>query len=145
MAVLTRRAIESQAPRRILGTLLRGTVRDYQMIVAALLQWILIHVDIVDEFEETLVSPTVMIHEIEIQGTTRGDCDDVAMLGAAILAAAGAWIEFLAIGEQEDGSFSHVLIRYQFPNQDEALLFDPTCGYNLPIVKGNFLTQELSS
>lgn len=114
---------------------------DYVNIVAG---WIRRHIIIVDEFEEFLQSPIVLLDEIKQTGRAYGDCDDVAMLGAALLAIIGALVRFRAIGEQPDGSFAHVFVEYSFPRDAVWFPFDVTIR-GIPVYNGASITKNVIS
>lgn len=145
MRRLTIEAIHSQLPRHIaLDILQLDCSGDPARFVRALESWLRLRVTIIDEFEELLISPKIMIQQIWDKGRSAGDCDDLAMLSAAILASAGAETRFIAVGELTDGSFSHVFTQYRFPNWNDWQSFDIT----IPIARppaGNFLIEEVKS
>lgn len=133
MKRLTVEAIHSQAPRQLALELFRAPcIADPSLFVDAFLNWILIHVDIVDEFEELLISPCRILAEVEAGGRSMGDCDDMAMLSASVLASVGAMARLVACWPNPDGSFQHVFCQYKFPRSDNWRDFDPTRGYNQP-------------
>jgi transglutaminase-like putative cysteine protease len=103
------------------------------------------HVTIVDEFEELLISPIVMISEIVQLGQTAGDCDDIAMLSASILSSIGAQTRLQARFRQPDGSFAHVFCQFQFPYDSGWSDFDPTIGYMPTVYTGETLTEDIVS
>jgi transglutaminase-like putative cysteine protease len=124
-------AIHSQIPRelviRILGT---SYARDPAALSLALFNWVMTVVTPLDEFEELLISPLLLIQAIETNGRTYADCDDIAMLSASLLASAGAAVRLAAVFPLPDGSFQHVLTQFRFPSWDNWRDFDPTIGYN---------------
>ena len=146
MVRLTVEAIQSQIPRSIALKLIgSGSVRNPSVFVNILKYWVLNFVTIVDEFEEVLISPLVMISEVETNGQTSGDCDDVSMLSAAILASIGAQTRFQARFQQPDGSFAHVFCQYMFPYDSGWSDFDPTIGYVPTVYNGPMITMDVSS
>ena len=100
---------------------------------------------IVDEFEEVCISPLVMINEIAETGRSAGDCDDIAMLAASLIAGIGAQVRFEARFPQPDGSFGHVFCQYKFPEQDDFADFDPTIGYMKTDYNGPVLREDVVS
>jgi len=143
---VTIEAIQSQAPRAVAVELIRAEyVADPELFVRALMNWLLITVTIFDEFEELLISPIIMLDEIERRGSTFGDCDDVAMLGASILASAGALCRLTACFPQDDGSYGHVIVQYKFPRQEDFRDFDPTIGYNWGAYPADTLSVDIIS
>jgi hypothetical protein len=139
-------AIQSQEPRRIIDDLIRGGFSLSSSDLAyAVRSWLLLHVILVDEYEEVLISPRIMLNNIADLGTATGDCDDMTMLAASLLASAGAQIQLVACFPQPDGSYGHVFCRYLFPNQSAYVDFDPTIGYNVPSYPGDVLTLDVIS
>jgi transglutaminase-like putative cysteine protease len=127
MKRLTIEAIHSQAPRHAALDLIRSDhVSDPKIFAAVLYNWIRTVVIIVDEFEELLISPLIMLEQIRDIGATSGDCDDVAMLAASMLASMGAEVRLVACFPQSDGSYAHVLTRYRFPREENFTDFDAT-------------------
>ena len=53
--------------------------------------------------------PFVMLIEIHRTGTTSGDCDDMATLGAALLKSVGFPTAFIVASNRPTGDFNHVL------------------------------------
>lgn len=133
MRRLTIEAIQTQIPRQKALDLMRGFMpADPGVFADVLRNWFLIVVGIVDEFEEVLISPLAMLREIAEKGNTFGDCDDAAMLAAAMLASVGASVRFAAVNRNPDGSYAHVFCQYRFPRADDWIDFDPTLGYDRP-------------
>ncbi len=130
MKALIINSVYSQKPRQVATDLIRSeTVSNPTIFTQALKNWLSIHVDIVDEFEELLIGPERMIDEIWGSGRAFGDCDDVAMLAAAILASIGASVQLVAAFPQPDGSYAHVFVRYRFPHEPDYSDFDPTIPF----------------
>jgi len=69
---------------------------------------------LVGEPDELVVSPRVMLSNILERGRTYGDCDDAAVLVAALLYAIGIRSRFKAIAQAPDGSYQHVFTEYNF-------------------------------
>ncbi len=57
---------------------------------------------------ETIRSPDLMLGIIECGGIAAGDCDDVAVLGAALGLAVGLPARFVLLAFQDPGLYSHV-------------------------------------
>ena len=139
-------AIQSQVPRQVaLQIIGNGSVRNPSIFVNTLKRWVLMHVTIVDEFEELLISPIVMISEIQQTGQTAGDCDDIAMLSASILASIGAQTRLQARFRQPDGSYAHVFCQFMLPYDQGFSDFDPTIGYMPTVYTGETLTEDIVS
>lgn len=58
---------------------------------------------------EHLRHPDQLLFEINHCGSAKGDCDEVATLGAALLKKMGVNACFIVAGRQKDGRFEHVL------------------------------------
>lgn len=82
---------------------------------------------------ELLQSPTLMLLQIAQNGAAQGDCDDVAMLGASLLAVAGYRPVFIVVGRApkfSGGRYEHVyyghFIDPRGPITEENIMpFDP--------------------
>lgn len=145
MKRVTIEAIHSQIPRYAATQLIQSSlVPDPEMFVPALRHWIDKSVTIVDEFEELLISPCLLIRDIFLNGLAFGDCDDIAMLSASILASIGARVRFLAVFPQEDGSFAHVITQYIFPSDSGWRDFDATIPFE-PVYPEKVLAMEVIS
>jgi hypothetical protein len=57
---------------------------------------------------ELLRAPAVQLHTWEQRGLITGDCDDAAILGAALGKAVGIRAAFVAVGFSMSGPLSHV-------------------------------------
>lgn len=57
---------------------------------------------------ELVVHPAMMVEEIERDGYTAGDCDDVATLGASLALALGLRVRFALVRFEPGGEFLHV-------------------------------------
>lgn len=139
-------AIHSQLPRNFALHLIgHGAACNPDTFVSIFKSWVLMHVTIIDEFEELLISPIRMIHDAVVNGQAYGDCDDIAMLAAAVLSSIGASTQLQARFKQDDGSFAHVFCQYQFPYQDTWRDFDPTIGYMPTVYSGETLIENIIS
>lgn len=58
--------------------------------------------------KELLMHPDQLLQEVEETGITRGDCDDLAMLIASVLAAGGHSPVFVVMGRHVAMDFEHV-------------------------------------
>lgn len=146
MKRLTVEAIQSQKPRDIvIGLFNWQYIENPEMFAMALYNWLKARLVIIDEFEELLQSPNILINQIQATGRAFGDCDDTAMLAASILASAGALVRFRAIEPAPDGSFGHVLTEYRFPRTDTWRVFDLTVPGNLVDTGGESVTMDIIS
>jgi transglutaminase-like putative cysteine protease len=127
MRKLTVEAIQSQAPRSVIVNLIhRSYLKNPEMLAAALDRWIRLRFTVIDEFEELLISPIILLRDIRDKGQCAGDCDDCAMLSASLLASAGSMVRFRCTGDNGNGTYSHVFVQYKFPRRDEWNNFDAT-------------------
>ena len=139
-------SIQSQKPRNVVVYLMQSNmVSNPYALAEALRGWIIRHVTLMDEFEELLISPSILIDEIARKGSTVGDCDEIAMLAAAVLSSAGALVQLVACFPQLDTSYGHVFTRYKFPRQDAWVDFDPSIGYNQPVYPADVATVDIIS
>jgi transglutaminase-like putative cysteine protease len=78
-----------------------------------------------DEKIETLQYPDYMLSGLEMSGRLVGDCDDISTLHAALLAALGFQVRFVAIRSlREDVNFDHVYLEVKL--NDEWIMYDIT-------------------
>lgn len=65
---------------------------------------------------ELLQAPTVQLATIRSRGTAAGDCDDVAVLGAALGLAAGYPARFVVLRFEPEGPYEHVYAELRGPH-----------------------------
>lgn len=85
--------------------------RDYDAQAQAIRAWLLDHFTFVrDPFgQETIGTPKFQLDQIASQYYVQGDCDDVAVLAAALGKAVGMPAVFVTLGfDGPSGPFSHV-------------------------------------
>lgn len=77
---------------------------------AAIRQWLIRRFRFVRDPEgvELLKSPSVMLQEWEHEGEASGDCDDAAILAAALAIAMGCKVRWVVLGFHRAGPFGHV-------------------------------------
>lgn len=77
---------------------------------AAIRQWLIRRFRFVRDPQgvELLKSPSVMLQEWEIGGEATGDCDDAAILGAAVALASRYRVRWVVLGFHRGGPFGHV-------------------------------------
>jgi transglutaminase-like putative cysteine protease len=111
MAELVR---ESMMPARrksldLMGSVYATRPSDY---VEAVRNFVGSSVLLVGEPDELIISPRLMLANIEDSGRIYGDCDDAAVLVAALLYGIGIPVRFKAINQAADGSYQHVFAEY---------------------------------
>lgn len=72
---------------------------------------------------ELLHTPAYLLTQIAERGTVAGDCDDIAMLVAALGMAVGLRARFVVIGQR---ALEHVFTMLASPRGTEWVAFDPT-------------------
>lgn len=96
---------------------------------------------LIDEPEELLIDPSLMLSQLETEGRIYGDCDDSSMFVASLLYIIGIPVRFKAIQSNPDGSFNHVFTEYNIGGR--WIPIDPTI-YGIPVyAKGDCVTQEV--
>ena len=75
---------------------------------------------------ELLHSPDAVVAHILTDGIAHVDCDDVAMLSAALGRSVGLRARFVAVGFSPDGPFRHVWAELGSPRASFWLPVDPT-------------------
>lgn len=96
---------------------------------------------LVDEPEELLIDPSVMLSQLEVTGRIYGDCDDVSMFTACLLYCIGVPVRFKAIQAGENGSYNHVFTEYSIGGR--WIPVDPTID-GIPVyADGDYITQEV--
>lgn len=83
-------------------------------------------VTLIGEPDEMLISPGRLLDMIE-KGSAYADCDDVAMLAAALLASIGIQTRFKAVMRDfRGGHFRHVFTEYKLGEHEPWRPLDPT-------------------
>lgn len=72
---------------------------------------------------EMLIHPLKQLADIQARGVVYGDCDDVAMLAASLLASMGYQVRFKAIILAPDGSFRHVFTEWNAGGEGSAAVW----------------------
>lgn len=57
---------------------------------------------------ETLLTPELMLEEVQVRGATHGDCDDIATLAAALALACGLSVRFVTSSSSAGAPWEHV-------------------------------------
>lgn len=91
-----------------------GTVRDQ---VGALRRWLLRAIRFQHDPDgiELLKAPAYQLASIEDASDGRGDCDEIAMLGAALAIAGGMKARFVVLRFDPQGPYEHVYTEVQTP------------------------------
>lgn len=99
----------------------------------AILQWLTRRFQFVRDPRgvELLKSPQVMLEEWERSGRATGDCDDAAILGAAVALASGYRVRWVLLGFRKSGPYGHVYAEARRP-RGPWVPFDVTRPSHLP-------------
>jgi hypothetical protein len=126
MAELTRQSLTDYRIRNLSTKLLHlfyaTTYIEWVQSVHAHMQTVF---SFVGEPDEMLMTPSRMMDELDARSMIFGDCDDVAMLIAALAISIGLQARFRAVFESEDGYFQHVFAEVKLPDE-RWIEIDPT-------------------
>lgn len=119
--------------------------RDYQRQAQLLHDWLASHTQFIrDPIEDELLrTPAYMLALVAAQGVAQGDCDDVAMLAAALCKAVGFRCRFIAEAYDpgKDAPFVHVYTIALTP--DGWRNFDTTRPAGVDVAPTRRLTVEV--
>lgn len=115
--------------RETAAAIVRGTGTDAELQVERIRAWLARHVGFLrDPYEvEGLHTPEAMLTLLGARGFLEVDCDDVAILGAALGMAIGLPARFVLIGA--GGGYEHVWTELADPNTGEWRELDITRPY----------------
>lgn len=103
---------ESAADFRRVAARLRGRNEAANAVEFAreLYDWLVASVEFFPDPRnvELVRHPSEMLSQIETTGNAEGDCDDLATLAAAIIAAAGFRPVVVTVGRRKSGRFEHI-------------------------------------
>lgn len=101
--------------RETAAAIVRGTGTDAELQAARIRTWLTRTVGFLrDPYEkEGLHTPTALLTLLGARGWLEADCDDVAMLGAALGMAVGLRARFILLGRE--GGYEHVWAELQDP------------------------------
>lgn len=105
----------------------KGVARG-QAEVDSVYNWVRSNIEFRGEYSESLQEPRVTLQ------LAAGDCDDHAMLLAALLMSLGHRVRFrtVALRSNPDQQFSHVYLEVQDRRTKQWLPMDTTVGYGFP-------------
>lgn len=135
-------AVESGGPvvrlaTRIAAKAGKGVARQVRGVYDALREMMVFKRDTLAL--EHVRHPDQLALEIEADGRTAGDCDDVATLGAALLRAMGVRPALVLASARPSGAFHHVLFAAEVGGR--WVMLDPQEGYfdRMPRLTRTFL------
>jgi hypothetical protein len=115
-----------------------GSKEDWIQAVKA---FCLQNVMLVDEPEEILIEPVRMLHDIQA-GRGAGDCDDITMLAATLLAALGVRTRLKAVFRAPEGHFQHVFLEYLLRAGEPWRPIDLTI-YGIPVYPPDYIVEDI--
>ena len=122
----------SPVVRNVAAQLVAGTERDPLLHANLLGNWVIQHTEFLPDpsTAEALLLPADAIARIANVGVCQCDCDDVAMLAAALGLSIGLRARFVAVSfSREPGApFAHVWADLGEPSGDQWLTVDPEAG-----------------
>lgn len=77
---------------------------------------------------EWVRDPVALLEEIQKHGIVRADCDEIAILIAALWMSVGNRADFATVGFERGGPATHVLARCFVPKLDVPIICDPVAG-----------------
>jgi len=108
--------------------------KNYAGEILAICYWVASHVLYLNDplHVELLKDPQRLVEEILHSKAspphTRGDCDDIATLIAAMALQCGREAQLVVAGFKGRGHFSHVFVRVHDPKADDYIVCDPVAG-----------------
>ncbi len=130
MTQLATQAAVTPMVREVAAAVVQGTGRDPWLHCRLLSDWVAAHVEFLPDpsVAEALVPPAVAVQRILASGFLQADCDDVAMLAAALGLSIGLRARFVvvAFGSSSDAPFAHVWADLAPPDGGSWLTVDPT-------------------
>lgn len=117
--------------RETAAAIVRGTGTDSELQAARIRAWLSQHIGFLrDPLDaEGLHSPVALLTLLGANRFLEVDCDDVAILGAALGMAVGLRARFVLLGRE--GGYEHVWTELSDPNRDEWRELDITRPYQL--------------
>lgn len=142
MARLVRDALSYISVREYAHSLIDGMyARDHWAYVRTVDGFLRRVMVVIDEPEELLIHPVRMLERVAAHGHVKGDCDDVAMLGATLLAVIGIPVRFKACSpDPQDGFMRHVFLEYCIAGQWRSM--DPTIR-GAPVYEGECIIEHV--
>jgi transglutaminase-like putative cysteine protease len=146
MARLASQGAVTPAVRDVAASLVQGTGRDPQLHCRLVSDWVEQHVEFLPDpsVAEALVPPGVAVGIIAARGVLQADCDDVAMLAAALGLSIGLRARFVVVAfGSPSAPFAHVWTDLSAPDGASWLTVDPTRPmFTLPPI-GRSVVQEV--
>lgn len=127
MKQLARAGAPRPSVRELAVSLVTGTRTDAEQQAGLIRAWLERHVSFLRDplGTEALHSPELMLEQVNQRGRTDVDCDDVAILAAALGLSIGLPARFVLLGK-ERRAFEHVFTELQDPRTGEWFELDTT-------------------
>lgn len=130
MKNLAREASVDPLFRQRVAFVTRNCGNDFDCITESVERFIRREVRYLEEPEEILTDPRMLMDQIDRNQHPFGDCDDHALLAASMIRATGIPVFFVVIGKSE-GNAEHVLISAQRGDKQAYIDTTQAQSYNL--------------
>jgi hypothetical protein len=125
------RGEQSMLVRSLLeDVILSVRTKDYLGEILAVRYWVTEWVRYANDMMhvEMVKDPQRLCEEIIARGQAVGDCDDIATLIGTMCLQLGREAEFVVVGFNGPGSYSHVFTRVKEPRSGKWIVCDPVAG-----------------
>jgi len=104
--------------------------KDYLGEILAIRYWVTEHIRYTSDpvHVEFVRDPQALLEEIAKHGVVTADCDEIALLIAALCLCIGRIAEFVVVGFGDPGEYSHVFARIMEPRSQKWIVTDPVAG-----------------
>lgn len=104
--------------------------KDYLGEILAIRNFATEHIRYVNDplHVELVKDPERLIEEMAAHGKAAGDCDDIACFIGTLALCVGRMAEFVVVGFEGPGSYSHVFTRVLEPKSNNWIVCDPVAG-----------------
>lgn len=146
MRALSVRGAVAPEVRGVAASVVLGAGRDPAMFARLIGDWVDTHTEFLADptVAEALVPPEMLLRIIEQNGLGQVDCDDVAMLAAALGLSVGLRARFVVVGFQVGGPYAHVWAELAGPSGDVWFPIDPTRPVSgLPTVRRSYIVEVM--
>jgi transglutaminase-like putative cysteine protease len=106
--------------------------KDYQSEILGVRNFVAEHVRYKNDplTTEWVSDPERVASQVLTYGRATADCDDIALIMAAMLRQVGRVVEWVTVGFGRPNNFSHVFARVQEPKSQRWIVVDPVAGSN---------------
>jgi hypothetical protein len=138
MAILSRQGSKDVSP--LVTSLVSGgdRIADSVFVIDRFLRR---HFVYREEYDEVLRDVPFMLHDLSTLGHMEGDCDDMTILGSAMLCALGVGTRMTAIKSANPDEFDHVFSEARIGT--EWIPVDPTVPYGTTYNQFGFMSEAV--